>query len=159
MPALQKMTFWAVGPLLLVMMLHVVLAALARTFLHLPMLGTIEIASYVYMIAIIFPGIFLACASACHVRVDVVGEMMGPRARKLCDIVATVVYVGFLAVFFFALALTAIEKWQTRETVDAIAFHLSVWPMRGLAALAIGGAAVVALIAEIRAIMQEGQPS
>ncbi len=159
MPALQKLTFWAIGPLLLVMMLHVVLAALARTFLHLPMLGTIEIASYVYMVAIIFPGIFLACAGASHVRVDVVGDMLGPRARRLCDIVATVVYVGFLAVFFLALALTAIEKWHSRETVDAIAFHLPVWPMRGLAALAIGGAAAVALIAEIRAIVHERRQS
>lgn len=125
------------------MMVHVTVAVFLRVGFNEPLLGTIEIVSYFYMVAAIFLGIFVAAWQNAHIRVDVLANQFPRALRRLTDLAAELVTLAFFVVFAWGLWRTALQKTAQREEVDAIFAHLTVWPARWLAVVGLVLAAAV----------------
>lgn len=131
---LSRLGIVLAGGAVLLMMLHVTLDSLGRTFFHAPALGTIEVVSYYYMVMVIFLGLYVATWEDKHLAADVVYEKFPSGFRRLCRVFVSILSIGYLSVFAYALIRKALKATAINEEVDAIVAHLSIWPARWLAA-------------------------
>ncbi|WP_421996375.1 TRAP transporter small permease [Reyranella sp.] len=136
---------WAGAVAILAMMLHVAADVILKVALNAPIMGTLEIVSFIYMVACTFLPLPHVLASRGLIVVELFTQKMAPRDLLRLDAivgVATVIYLALLGVMGI---LRAIDKMEIGETQDATYFELPVWPMRWILAAACGLAAVVAL--------------
>jgi TRAP-type C4-dicarboxylate transport system permease small subunit len=132
----------------LLMMLHVVADVVARVVFKIPLGGTLETVTYIYMVAVVFLPLAMVQRKRQQIIVELFSQVLPPRVLALLDGV-----VGALAcVFMVALAwYSAHEAWaQTliRETAPSPTNPVPIWPARWMVVV---GAALVALYLAIQA--------
>lgn len=127
------------------MMLHIVVGVILRVGFHTYLLGTTAIVSHFYMVLLVFPGVFVASWYQEQIRVDVVADLFPRFLRYISDIITEFLTFIFFIAFTWGLVLTAIEKTDQKETVDAVFAYIPVWPLRWVAVIGIGLAALVTL--------------
>lgn len=136
---------WAGALAILAMMLHVAADVVLKVALNAPIMGTLEIVSFVYMVACTFLPLPHVLASRGLIVVELFTQKMAPRDVLRLDAVVgvtTVIYLGLLGVMG---VIRALDKMDIGEAQDATYFELPVWPMRWVLAAACCLAAVVAL--------------
>lgn len=127
------------------MMLHIVIGVILRVGFHTYLLGTTAIVSYFYMVVLVFPGVFVASWHQEQIRVDVLADLFPPAFRRITDAVAELFTLFFFTMFTWGLFLTAMQKTEQKETVDAVFAYIPVWPLRWVAVIGIVLAALVTL--------------
>lgn len=91
-----------------------------------------------------FWGIALAGFHNRHIQVDGLWEMASRRWRRVIDIVATLITLGFMAVFAWMVKDKVLSTLNSHEqTFD---LRLPVWPFHALAALGVLLAAMLLLL-------------
>lgn len=95
-----------------------------------------------------FWGIALAGFHNRHIQVDGLWEMAPPWGRRLIDITATAITLGFIAVFAWMVKDKVLSTLYSHEqTFD---LRLPVWPFHALAALGVLLAALLLLLRLVR---------
>lgn len=136
---------WAGALAILAMMFHVAADVILKVTLNAPIAGTLEIVSFIYMVACTFLPLPHVLASRGLIVVELFTQKMALRNVLLLDAVAGVTTVIYLLLLGVMGTIRAIDKMDIGETQDATYFELPVWPMRWVLAVACCLAAIVAL--------------
>lgn len=129
---------------ILLMTFHITADVLMKVFIGTPIVGTLEVVTYFYMVACIFLPLAHVQSSGSPILVELFTQNLKPSAIGWLDAFGTLltaVYLGMIAWWGGALA---IRKTAIGETIDTTYFELSVWPMRWVL---VGSCALAALIA------------
>jgi TRAP-type C4-dicarboxylate transport system permease small subunit len=143
--ALSNFTLWLAALALVAMMVHVTADVVLKITLNWPVAGTLEIVSYIYMVACTFLPLAHLQASRSLIVVEFFTQKLDKWSLlKLETFIAplSVAYLGTLAIVG---AMRAYSKMDLGETQDATYFELPVWPMRWVFAAALAVTALVAL--------------
>lgn len=120
------------GVAIVLMMLHIAGDILMKLAFNHPIVATLEIVTWYYMVATVFlPWGFIQVHKK-HLMVELFTMKMSPRRLAVlegCVAVAGFVYVGVLCWLTF---WHAVEQTQAGEIQDATFFDLPVWPTRWL---------------------------
>jgi TRAP-type C4-dicarboxylate transport system permease small subunit len=129
-----------------VMMLHVSADVFARTFYNHPLIGTTEIVSAYYMVALAFLPIAWISRQRGHIIVELFTAHLPHRKLKMLDAFAGCVTLVYVSLFVWKLLETAVEKTHIREAWEAATGFVEVWPSRWIVPAGFGFMAVYVLI-------------
>jgi TRAP-type C4-dicarboxylate transport system permease small subunit len=136
---------WIGGIALTLMMLQISADVLGKYLFNRPLIATLEIVTWYYMVAAVFLPVVYIQIHKKHLMVELFTMGWPPRRMAVLEgIVAVVgtVYVGTLAVLT---GIHAADQTAAGEIQDATFFDLPVWPSRWLLPIATGAMALVFL--------------
>jgi TRAP-type C4-dicarboxylate transport system permease small subunit len=142
---LADVFLWAGAIAVLAMMLHVTADVLMKVALNQPIMGTLEIVSFVYMVGCTFLPLAHVQLSRTLIIVEVFTQNLTPEKNLRFDIGAAVLTVAYLLLLAIMGAVVAVAKTGIGEAQDATYFDLPVWPMRWVFCVSCGLAALIAL--------------
>lgn len=142
---LADVFLWAGAIAVLAMMLHVTADVLMKVALNQPIMGTLEIVSFVYMVGCTFLPLAHVQLSRTLIIVEVFTQHLTPEKNLRFDIGAAVLTVAYLLLLAIMGAVVAVAKTGIGEAQDATYFDLPVWPMRWVFCISCGLAALIAL--------------
>lgn len=138
------------GVAITAMMLHVSADIVAKAVFNRPIVATLEIVAWYYMVATVFLPVAYIQVHKKHLLVELfTRNMSAKRLAVLEGIVAvlTFVYVTTLAYLTFE---HAVATTISGEVQDATFFDLPTWPARWLLPLAFGTMAIVLVLQAVR---------
>ena len=142
---LADIFLWGGAIAVLAMMLHVSADVLMKVALNQPIMGTLEIVSFVYMVGCTFLPLAHVQLSRNLIIVEVFTQKLAPEKNLRFDIAAAVLTVAYLLLLAIMGAVVALAKTEIGEAQDATYFDLPVWPMRWVFCASCGLAALIAL--------------
>lgn len=137
----------------LLMMVHVTVDVVGRLVFKQVIGGTLEMVTYIYMVAIVFLPLAMVQRRRQQIIVEIFSQFLPPRTLALLD-----GSVGFVACIFMAFMAwcSGVEAWsQTliHETAPSTANPVPIWPARWMVAL---GAALVAVLMALQSVADLG---
>lgn len=157
---LSKLSLWisnGVGLLgvlgILVMMLHIVADVVARLLLGSPLVGTNEIVSRYYMVAVAFLPIAWVEHRRAMITVELVDGMMGRKARFASDILVAITSLLALVLVVWTSLGEALDAFGKGAFVMAIGTRIPVWPTYFILPLGCGLAALLVLARTVEMIL------
>ena len=142
---LAAIFLWAGAVAVLAMMLHVSADVIMKVALNQPIMGTLEIVSFVYMVGCTFLPLAHVQLSRDLIIVEVFTQKLAPEKNLRFDIAAAVLTVAYLLLLAIMGAVVAVAKTEIGEAQDATYFDLPVWPMRWVFCASCGLAALIAV--------------
>lgn len=139
------------GACLLLMMLHVTADVLCKYLFNYPLIGTLEIVSYYYMVAAVFLPLAAVEQARGHLFVEVFTSRLPARAQILIDGVALLLGTAYLGVLTWRTGVEAVRQTRVLETWDATFFDIHVWPTRWFLPV---GCAALTLFMALHAVAQ-----
>jgi TRAP-type C4-dicarboxylate transport system permease small subunit len=134
------------------MMVHVGIDVTGRTFFNRPLMGTTEIVSNVYMVAIVFlPWAWIEQRNN-HIVAGMFERIGTPRFNFWLGAVVKFCTLGFLVLFTWQAGVRAVQQTSAGEVVEAAGGFVWVWPSRWLlpvAGLSMGLHMALRLIADL----------
>ncbi len=134
------------GVAILLMTFHVTADVLFKVAFNYPIVGTLELVTYVYMVACIFLPLAHVQAGRSLIMVELFTQNLSPanlRRLETLGALLTALYLGLIAWWG---GVQALGKTRIGETVDATYFELPIWPMRWLLVVSCALAALIALL-------------
>jgi TRAP-type C4-dicarboxylate transport system permease small subunit len=147
---LTKGVAWFAGLLAVLMMIHIAIDVIGRTFFNAPLVGTLEIVSAYYMAGLAFLPLALITKDRGHIIVELFTSRMKLKARTLLDAFVAILSLVYVTVFTWQAAISAIHQTAIGEAREAGTGYIAVWPSRWLVAIGFGLMAVYLLIYIIR---------
>ena len=126
---------WLAGGVCLLMALHISADLVARGFFDHPLLGTDEIATNYYMVALSFLPLAVITRQRGHIMVGLFTNRLPKRALLGVDTLADLVTLGFVAIVTWMAVVTAIQKTASGETREASMGYLPIWEARWILAV------------------------
>lgn len=115
-----------------VMMIHITIDVTGRVLFNHPLIGTIEISSYYYMVAVSYLPLAYVTRNEGQIIVELFTRNLSrPRLLKL-DIAVHIVTIAYLAVFTWQTAVMALEQTKAGEIWEMADTFLDIWPGRWL---------------------------
>jgi TRAP-type C4-dicarboxylate transport system permease small subunit len=111
------------------MMVHVT-ADVAGKAIGMPVTGTLEIVSSYYMVACIFLPLGWVQQQRSHLAVELFAGSLSMQANRILAAFADVALLVFTALLCAAAWSEAVEQTLVRETSEAVAIRIEVWPSR-----------------------------
>ncbi len=111
------------------MMTHVSLDVAGRA-LWTPVVGTPEIVSGYYMIAVAYLPWALIARNDDHIMVNLFTRALPPKVNAWLDIAVKIALVAYVGVFTWQTWLTALKQMANRESLQVGGDYLIVWPSR-----------------------------
>jgi TRAP-type C4-dicarboxylate transport system permease small subunit len=142
---LADIFLWAGAIALLAMMVHVSADVIMKVALNQPIMGTLEIVSFIYMVGCTFLPLAHVQLSRTLIIVEVFTQKLAPEKNLRLDIAAAVLTVAYLLLLAIMGSVVALAKTEIGEAQDATYFDLPVWPMRWVFCASCGLAALIAL--------------
>ncbi len=133
------------GVIILLMTFHVTADVLLKVSIGWPIIGTLELVTYVYMVACIFLPLPHVQASRSLILVELFTQKMSERSIARLDAFGALLTFAYLGMIAWWGGLLAIGKTEIGETADATYFELPIWPMRWVVAICCGVAALIAI--------------
>lgn len=130
---------------ILAMMVHVSADVIMKVALHQPIMGTLEIVSFIYMVGCTFLPLAHVQLSRDLIIVEVFTQKQTPEKNLRFDIAAAVLTTAYLLLLAVMGAVVALAKTEIGEAQDATYFDLPIWPMRWVFCISCGLAALIAL--------------
>jgi TRAP-type C4-dicarboxylate transport system permease small subunit len=138
--------FLAAGAVaILAMMVHVSADVIMKVALHQPIMGTLEIVSFIYMVGCTFLPLAHVQLSRDLIIVEVFTQKLAPEKNLRFDIAAAVLTTAYLLLLAVMGSVVAVAKTEIGEAQDATYFDLPIWPMRWVFCISCGLAALIAL--------------
>jgi TRAP-type mannitol/chloroaromatic compound transport system permease small subunit len=138
--------------------LHIVADAIARSVFDGPLPGTLEIAQYGWMPAVISLSLGYAMYRREHIRVDLLTSGAGPRTRQVVEVFAMFITLVVLLVVAWAGVDRAIASANVFEH-SAGSDWVPIWPGRALVAVGFIVLALQTVAQLVRAFLNELPPS
>lgn len=145
------------GLILMIIMLHVSLDVLLRFFLNMPLVGTIEISSYYYMIALVFLPLAAVERHNGHIAVELVSQHLSESAQRIMIGLVSIFCAFYYAILTWRTGLEAIEKAHVGETYSG-SMQLAIWPPRFLLPIGCGLITIVLLWKAARLLSGDVEP-
>jgi TRAP-type C4-dicarboxylate transport system permease small subunit len=142
---LADIFLWAGAIAVLAMMVHVSADVIMKVALNQPIMGTLEIVSFIYMVGCTFLPLAHVQLSRTLIIVEVFTQKLPPEKNLRLDIAAAVLTVAYLLLLAIMGSVVALAKTEIGEAQDATYFDLPVWPMRWVFCASCGLAALIAL--------------
>jgi len=131
----------------LLMMVHIS-ADVAGRALFRPLIGTTEIASGYYMIAVAYLPWALIARNNDHIMVELFTRNMSPKALAWLDIVVMTLTIAYVSLFSWETWSRALQQMRAGESLQVGGDYLIVWPSRFVLPIA-GGLMVVYLVVRV----------
>lgn len=112
------------------MMVHVSLDVIGKALLSAPITGTLEIVSSYYMVACIFLPMGWVQWQRRHIAVELMQGILPPRLERATRTFADACMLVFMALLCVACFSEAVEQTSARESSEAVALRIEVWPSR-----------------------------
>ncbi|MBE0591855.1 MAG: TRAP transporter small permease [Gemmatimonadales bacterium] len=135
---------------ILLMTFHITADVLLKVFFNMPIIGTLEIVTYFYMVACIFLPLAHLQATGTPILVELFTQKLEPGAIARLDRFGALLTAFYLGMFAWWGGVMAIGKTRIGETIDATYFELPIWPMRWVLVGSCALAAVIALLQVFR---------
>ncbi len=147
--AAERLAQWlalvgAIG--ILLMMVHVGADILSRNLMGRPIPATNEIVSRYYMVLIGFLPLAWVEQRRGMVAVEVLEWVLGPRGRRVSDLLVALIACGIYAALAWITWQTALSNWRSGSFVVVLNFRLPVWPTYFLLPVGLALAAIVTLV-------------
>lgn len=127
------------------MMAHITADVLAKVLLDSPIIGTLEIVTYIYMAACTFLPLAYVLLSRTMITVEVFTQKMSGRSIVRLESVTNLITFMYFLMLAVMGTLHAWDKTLIGEVQDATYFDLPIWPTRWVLAVSCMLAAVAAL--------------
>ena len=127
------------------MMLHVVVDVFCNYAFSAPLIGTLEIVSYYYMVSAVFLPLALVEWRNQHIYVDLFYQRFSPTFRRAADILALLLSAGFFAMLAYQSGIDALRAISINEMALGSAY-MPIWPSRILLPVGFGATALVCLL-------------
>ena len=111
------------------MMAHISLDVAGRA-LWKPVMGTPEIVSGYYMIAVAYLPWAMIARNDDHIMVELFTRALPPRAMAWLDILVKIATAVYVAVFTWRTWITATRQMASQESLQVGGSYLIVWPSR-----------------------------
>ncbi|MBM3379933.1 MAG: TRAP transporter small permease [Betaproteobacteria bacterium] len=112
------------------MMVHVSLDVIGKALLRMPIPGTLEFVSTYYMVACIFLPMGWVQWRRQHIAVELMQGSLPPRIERAMQAFADTCMLVFALLLCAASFGEALEQTAVRETSEAVALRIEVWPSR-----------------------------
>lgn len=126
-----------------VMVLHITAEVIARSFFGKPLVGTIELASYYYMVAAAFVPLGYAQYRHDHIEAEVFEGLIPRALRKFTRILGMLLSIAAAGLLLYATTNVALRQTRFGEAVMTIMGELPIWPARWLLPLGLAGMIIV----------------
>ena len=133
------------GVFILLMTFHVTADVLLKVSINWPIIGTLELVTYIYMVACIFLPLPHVQAGRSLIVVELFTQNMSARGLARLESLGALLTFAYLGMIAWWGGLLAIAKTEIGETADATYFELPIWPMRWVVVTCCGIAALLAL--------------
>ena len=153
---LQKPVLFVAGFLIFIMMLHVVLDVLSKYILNQPIVGTLEVVSNYYMVAIVFLPLAVVQRQNGHVKVEVFTTALPKRLVAGFDVFASLLTLIYVSLMTWFVLLEAIEQTEIREKLQVGIKLMPVWPARWFAPIG-AGLFILAILLSLHAFIQKAR--
>lgn len=130
-----------------VMCLHVSAEILSRSFLGRPLVGTIEVVAFFYMVIVSFLPLAFVQMQRAHISVDVLANILPVWLLRFIDLIANIVTLGVVAIVSWAAYTMAVRQTGFGESTRAGLFSLPIWPSRWVV---VAGFSIMALVLAIQ---------
>lgn len=114
------------------MMIHVTIDVAGRVLFNRPLIGTIEIVSGYYMVAVAFLPLPYIARHGGHIIVELFTRNLSVRNVLRFDIFATVATFLYMCLFTWMTTRSALEKTAVGEVWEAATGYVPIWPSRWL---------------------------
>lgn len=143
----------ALGALIIfIMMVHICADVAVRYFSSTPLIGTLEIVSSYYMIAITFLPLGLVELKGEQVFVEVFTQRLPQKYRDRMDFVARVATALIFGAIAISCGLYAYDKMIRNEFQDLVYYDLPIWPSRWIICAGFALTSVAAACAVVRVL-------
>jgi TRAP-type C4-dicarboxylate transport system permease small subunit len=112
------------------MMVHVSLDVIGKSLLRLPITGTLEIVSSYYLVACIFLPMGWVQSRRQHIALELMQGALPARLERGMQVFADSCMLVFAVLLCVASFGEAVEQTAVRETSEAVAVRIEVWPSR-----------------------------
>jgi len=131
---------------LLVMALHVTADVVWRALFNTPILGTLEIGTHYYMIAVSFLALGYVQMKDGHVAVEFVVHSMRMRPRMVLEFFALLITFVFSLYYLYYSWVSAMQKTRIGEYVLVHSEPMTIWPSRWILVVGVFGFSFILLI-------------
>ncbi len=135
----------------ILMMLMVVVDVCMRFALNMPVLGSVEVASYMLSI-IAFTAIPFVESEEGHIVIPILFDRFPQRIRVIVNAVTNILGIGILVAIAWASFLLAPEYLQRGKTTQVL--HIPIWPFVYLAAVCVSLYVIIMIVNTIKYIYQ-----
>lgn len=135
---------WIAAVAVIAMMVNICADVIGRFLFNHPVAGTLELVTYLYMVAVVFLPLALIQLERQHVVVEIFAQLLPPRGVIWVDrfaLLATAAYTGFIGWWSM---MEAIRNTTRGEMIVILASDVPLWPTRWL--LPIGLFAMLAVV-------------
>jgi len=129
---------WLAAGFALLMTLHVTADLVGRTFFNHPLVGTTEIVTAYYMVALVFLPLAVITRQRAHIMVELFTSWMARKPLLCLDLVVGIVSLGFVLLVTWMAIDTAIEKTALREAWESSTGYIPIWISRWILAVGFG---------------------
>jgi TRAP-type C4-dicarboxylate transport system permease small subunit len=135
---------------LTMMMLHICADIISKYVLDKPIVATLEIVTWYYMVMIvIFPIGYIQVIKK-HLMVELFTLKMSPARLSILEGIVGVLGAVYVAILCYLTFGHAVEQTISGEIQDATYFDMPVWPSRWILPLSTGLMALVCVVQAIR---------
>lgn len=117
------------GVAVAVMMIHVTTDVVLRTLLNRPLFGTVEITSYLYMVALVVLPLATLELTGNNITVDVFYSKFPKKIKVVANIAAGIASSLFFFILFYSAAIDARHALKVSEMAMG-STQLPIWPTR-----------------------------
>ena len=137
------------GICVVLLMLHVVADVALKYFAHRPIVGTLEIVSWYYMVGIAFLPVAWVQWQRRHLMVEMFTMRMSHRATAILDGVVAILTLAYVSTLTVLVYQQAVEATARNEIQDVTFFDMPVWPSRWILVVAFGAMTLVIVLQAI----------
>ncbi|BBK32961.1 TRAP-type C4-dicarboxylate transport system permease small subunit [Stella humosa] len=153
-----KLLMWVGCTAVVLMAVHVTWDVVQRTFFGRGMLGTTEIVSFYYMVAVVcFPLAWIERRDE-HINVEILFQRMSSGIQRVMTLFATICSAGFFSAFAYRSWLDALNALSTGETMMGYA-EIAIWPARFILPISFALVVVVCVSQIVRLIFRYAPPA
>jgi len=138
------------GIAMMLMMAHIGADIAGKYLFNTPVIATLEVVSWYYMVAVVFLPVAYIQIHGRHLQVELFTRQLSPR--KLAFLEGMVAMLGciYVGILFYLTLEQAIEQTAKGEVQDATYFDLPVWPTRWLLPAGMGTMTLVLVLQAVR---------
>lgn len=148
--AFSNLMMVVAGVAITAMMLHIAGDILAKLVLNKPIIATLEIVTWYYMVATVFLPLGYIQVHRKHLMVELFTMKMSKRSLAKLEGVVSIVGCIYVAILCWLTLEHAIEQTANNEVQDATFFDLPVWPSRWMLPIPTAAMSLIFLTQGIR---------
>lgn len=128
------------------MVIHVSAEVVARQLFSRPLVATVEIVSFYYMVAVAFVPLGLVQRRQAHIVAEAIAAVVPKSLQGMSEILGKVLSVLVTAALLYSSALIAMRKTGFGEAVMTAHGELPTWPSRWLVVIGFSAMLLVMLV-------------